>query len=124
MPSEVVSIPMLDRCIDALLRGEDWREGLDAADVQWLAPLMQIAETLIEGDRELPRPGRRERLRLWDRIFWRRQAADAGPQWQAMGQVMSRFTGGKLGPVASHREHGAEDAPGRIPGRRWSWKEA
>ena len=62
-------VELLDLCIDALVRGDEWRALVEGPEARQIGTLMVVAESIHEGAGTLPKPGPRQRLRIWDRIF-------------------------------------------------------
>lgn len=69
---------LLDRCIDALLRGSDWRRVVPGGAGHEITPLMEVAETIRDVSGKTPEAGPRERLHLWARVFGRRTGGGPG----------------------------------------------
>ena len=65
----------LDACIERLLSGADWRDGLDAsaADLPQVEAMMVIAESLIEASRTSASPDLARR-RIWFRFNVQRRS--------------------------------------------------
>ena len=63
---------LLDRCVDALVRGDDWRPLADGRNNQTeVSRLMAVAEWLLELRKRTPAPGRHRRQRTWARVLAR-----------------------------------------------------
>ena len=83
---------MLDRCVDALIAGDDWRAAAPDPSVHPdVSRLMVVAEWLIELGRRQPQPKPLARERVWGRV---RQEIDLHSQAEP-----SRFRGLAYGPL-------------------------
>ena len=121
MPVEPTAIDLLDNCIDALMRGEDWRACLDGPAPEAIARLMAVAESIHDSASETPPPGPRERFRAWKRIFRGRQALEGQRAWPEQDGLLSfrRFTGPAWRNLLA-RKSGAALAP-KQPLPAWRW---
>jgi hypothetical protein len=115
MASEADSIPMLDLCIDAVISGDEWREVAPKADHEWLAPLIEVVETLLEDADTLPGMPEGEHANLWQRVVRQLRPGAETPR-----RFLSRLTCG--GTTAVLPPSAGEFAlPGPNPRRRWCW---
>ena len=121
MPAETTAVDLLDICIDALMRGEDWRACLDGSAPDGIENLMLVAESIRDSASETPPPGPRERFRAWKRIFRGREAIEGQQAWPVQDGLLQfrRFTGPAWRrPLA--RKSGAALAPNQpLPAWRW-----
>jgi hypothetical protein len=61
----------LDRCLDRILNGQDWRLALSSEDPLEVRQLMEVAELVFATARRMPAVEPEAKQRLWSRLFGR-----------------------------------------------------
>lgn len=70
MPGDYAEVA-LDRCLDRILSGQDWRSALSSEDPPEVRQLMEVAELVFATARRMPATEPEAKRRLWSRLFGR-----------------------------------------------------
>lgn len=121
MSAEPTTVDLLDICIDALIRGDDWRACVDGPAPEDVAKLMVVAESIRDAANDTPRSGPRQRFRVWKRVFHGRQALEGRLDRPGQDGLLSfRRKPGPWRRCLPGRQSGAVFAPSHpIPTGRW-----
>ncbi len=115
MQVESARTELLGRCIDALIRGDDWRplnQGPEAPDIE---ALMRVAVSLWDAADDAPGASQRHRFRVWERLFHGNRVFGAASEPLSIRRIIGR----RRQPSAIRRS-GVLFAPSHgAPGRRW-----